>query len=559
MPFLPQGTLHLLYSVPLDTNYEATMDFSSLAEQYDYFINKTAVTIDENTYTRKDEFLKVQLNVETMNLYNYVMYQNYDTSKWIYAFITKKTYINEFNTALTLETDVLQTYAFDVHWYDSFIEREHSNRWSSPGAPIYNTLDESVTVGEEYTKEGEQVIANAGEYFLVITTDKIDTTSNEPAQAIQNTPTPFFYYLIPRAAEVGFMDAQTLCLLIADQPQIISVSYIPFLPFSDLISAWLQVCTWRSSDAAGAQTFSLRRVMRDTPGKAIIGTANKHAFHNLPTSFGTGNPRSNSNESKLLTYPYRYNMLTDLQAEPFILKNEYLDQATVEVSVTQTLSHNAKTKYFISNGYLGETTGKIHSMINSQVSDLPLKNYEYYTYMLSHKAQIVTGVAVNVAQGVAGAIGSAVTMGPIGAAVGVGSAIMSVGAGIANEIAKQKDLQNVPPSVRQWGNNIGFEMADGNTQLMFMSFRVTDNILGIAGAYFAMYGYKSSQLKVPDLRSRYYYNYIKTIGVNIDGDMDTGDLAKIKAIYNRGVTIWHNRAGVVPLNYQYDNVEMSLL
>ena len=160
MPFAPTGALHLIGAVPLDENYDNTLDFADLEEQVAYFLAKSMVTLPEYTFIRKDGehkagTVKIPLNVEVLASTNYIMYHNYTTSKWIFCFITDKTYISEAATLLTLQTDVYQTYQFNIRWGDSFIAREHQNRWSAPGVPIYNMLAEDVTIGEEYTKEGE--------------------------------------------------------------------------------------------------------------------------------------------------------------------------------------------------------------------------------------------------------------------------------------------------------------------------------------------------------------------------------------------------------------------
>jgi len=554
MPFAPSGTLYLIGNVPLDQDYKNTIDFGDLAEQVAYFTSKASQTLLEYTFTRKDGTLKVNSNLETLYGINYVMYRNYSASKWIFAFVTSKQYLSEGASLLTIATDVFQTYLFNVTWHETFIEREHQNRWSAPGIPIYNTLEENITIGEEYIKTFEKTLVSAGRYFLLITTEVIDGTPMAPV-AIQGSPTPFYYYLINKTPRATYMDAQWLCQLIADHPEVISVAYIPFLPFdTGDPNVHTVTYTWN----AGASSINMMRISGDVASKALIGYFNKLEAITLPSTFTTGRARAAYMESKLLTHPYCYNLLTDLQSEPMVLKNEYLTgDNDVYVSVTQTISINPKSKLYISSGYLGEIDGKLHGLTNAQVNDLPLKNYEYYNYMLSHKAQIVSGLAVSAA-GSAGTVAAAVAAGPIGAAVVGGAALSSVAA-ISGELAKQKDLKNVPPTVKNMGNNISFEIADGNEELRVMRYTATDKVLNVVADYFAMFGYKSSRVQIPDLRSRYYYNYIKTLSCNIDGDMDTEDLAKLQGIFNRGVTIWHNRAGVVPLSYLYDNVEMSLV
>ena len=53
-------------------------------------------------------------------------------------------------------------------------------------------------------------------------------------------------------------------------------------------------------------------------------------------------------------------------------------------------------------------------------------------------------------------------------------------------------------------------------------------------------GYASNEVKVPNLKNRRNWNYIKTIGANILGDIPQGDLQVIKSIFDNGVTLSHN-------------------
>ena len=55
-----------------------------------------------------------------------------------------------------------------------------------------------------------------------------------------------------------------------------------------------------------------------------------------------------------------------------------------------------------------------------------------------------------------------------------------------------------------------------------------------------MYGYKVNDVKTPNITGRTNWNYVKTIGCNIVGDVPQDDMQKIKDIFNNGVTLWHN-------------------
>ena len=73
-------------------------------------------------------------------------------------------------------------------------------------------------------------------------------------------------------------------------------------------------------------------------------------------------------------------------------------------------------------------------------------------------------------------------------------------------------------------------------------------------------GFFHTQNKVltPNLKSRYYYNYIKTVGCNLTTDsIPRSHLEELKAIFDRGTTIWHiDREGVIVGDYSNDNYEV---
>jgi len=69
--------------------------------------------------------------------------------------------------------------------------------------------------------------------------------------------------------------------------------------------------------------------------------------------------------------------------------------------------------------------------------------------------------------------------------------------------------------------------------------------------YFNMYGYKVNRLATPNIHKRAHWDYIKTIDVNIEGNIPENDLAKIRDLFNNGITFWHNASTF--LNYSSSN------
>ena len=66
-----------------------------------------------------------------------------------------------------------------------------------------------------------------------------------------------------------------------------------------------------------------------------------------------------------------------------------------------------------------------------------------------------------------------------------------------------------------------------------------------------MFGYKVNVLKTPQFTSRRYWNFIKTIDCNVDGDIPQEDLNVIRNCFNTGITFWHDPSNMY--NYNLDN------
>lgn len=124
MNLQPDTEIKLL-RVPLDLSYKNQLSFNSKKDQENYFKDKTKYTYDEVSYQRKDGFMRIDLNYDELYDVNYVMYKNNTMpDKWIYAFVTRMEYASENSTYVYIQTDVFQTWWFDMDFHASFIERE---------------------------------------------------------------------------------------------------------------------------------------------------------------------------------------------------------------------------------------------------------------------------------------------------------------------------------------------------------------------------------------------------------------------------------------------------
>lgn len=155
MTVTPQGQLYLC-KTPLENNYKNQLTFANASSQISYFNSKVVKSYaNENyTYIKKDSVVQVGDNIDTIIDCNYLFYVNTGfTQKYYFCFITNMEYVNENCTRITFETDVFQTWMFQIQYNRCFVEREHTNN-DTIGA---NTIPENLETGE--------YIVNSSQYY----------------------------------------------------------------------------------------------------------------------------------------------------------------------------------------------------------------------------------------------------------------------------------------------------------------------------------------------------------------------------------------------------------
>ena len=575
MSFNPTGSIIILKNVPFDNTYGHTIDFETESEQRNYFMNQKFHSRHDNySYLRRERSIKIGVGIDKLRGANYLMYANED-GKWIYCFIVRKVYINDNNTELILETDVLQTFWFDITWNHTYVEREHMDRWDENLLPIYNTIEEGLTLGDEYLINTSETIHTVSPQYVIAVTQTVDMNGNEQGfnTTLNGVPSTVCYGF-SYGNTFGF-DSDTL----GKSPSVISIAKLPLdITNPECKTQYIKTVTYPREDEwddtlnrqplpkVGVYPID---ILNSYTAKRVLGSVNKFSGYDYPSSLGLGKTFNPKFESKLLTYPYSYGLLSDCQSTPLKVKHEYVTGSMMEFTGVCSVSHSPKSKVYISSGYRGESDGKLENVTNHKDQQLPLTSDSYKDYILNNSAQIKTSQGVNIVNTAKNTVAGAVTGALAGAKLGgvwggiagaITGGVTPLFSGYAThkqELAKQYDLQEIPDSVRNMGNNVSFDVIDNNNKIMYYKMSVDERTRTLLAHFWHLYGYSCKQVKTPDLRSRYYYNFIKTVGCNITGNIDYEDLTRMKEIFDNGVTIWHNRDGVVPLDYSYDNVEVS--
>ena len=113
------------------------------------------------------------------------------------------------------------------------------------------------------------------------------------------------------------------------------------------------------------------------------------------------------------------------------------------------------------------------------------------------------------------------------------------------------------PNVEQGQNTADVIFSSGKNDFMFYHMRCKLESWKIIDDYFSRYGYKIMRVKVPEISSRTYWNYIQ-IGSGESfgrGNIPQTDLEIINSIAQRGFTVWHSHDNIG--NYTLTNSIVS--
>lgn len=164
-------------------------------------------------------------------------------------------------------------------------------------------------------------------------------------------------------------------------------------------------------------------------------------------------------------------------------------------------------------------------------------NQERFNYAIN---QIQTGF--NMGESVGQGLSSAITgnlEGVVGAGSSLNSGMISLFANKGNhdfnikqQMAQIEKQQLLPDNANLSSSNatlLGYDLMDKN---IFTRYNIKAQFAKRIDKFFDMYGYLTNELKLPNLNNRPNWNYIKTIGANILGDIPQDDMQILKSLFD---------------------------
>ena len=530
----PQGQIYLC-KTPLENDYKNQLTFSNKTSQLNYFNSRVQKSFNDYTYTKKDSTIVVGENIDKIINCNYLFYRNNGFTdengnvKIYYCFITNMEYRSENSTIITFETDVFQTWQFEIEYKRCFIEREHVN----DDTIGLHTIPENLETGD-YVSVGntKSTIINSPSDFYIcmgvteLPSDDFTIYSNHRTY---NGVFGGLYYL-------GFTSASNCenAIKIYDKmSKADAINCLFMIPKNMSSIADGESHTWTSGNISCTVIYLDGSDDADTIG-TLTGT--------MPTTLaGNYQPKNN----KLFCYPFSFMNLTNNSGivTPFRYEDFDYDEVMhqiaigfwIDACITPGMSMKAIPLFYkninINYGY-GIMGGKIP--VCSWNSDV----------FVNWLTQNGLNVAIDLATSVFSAVGGIATGNPAGAIGGV--------TGIFNSLHQIYQAEITPNQARGNTNSgdVNFsESLDGGFTLYYMS--IKPEYAKIIDDYFSMFGYKVNEVKMPNITGRTNWNYVKTIDCNFEGDIPQIDLNIIKTMFNNGITLWHNPSTMY--NYSLTN------
>lgn len=583
--------------VPFDSQYHNVLEpYEHKAEQIEYFQGLADKKYHfENIQPVRDNVVRLLVNHDATIGLNYVIFQNKNfNSRWFYAFIVGRKYVNAEITEFQMQIDVWQTFRWDFSIKPSYIVRQHS---ASDELSQDNLIPEqNFELGQYYTineqtlnkKDGTDLTGNnftpvvfCSDYPSGLGSDYVIKGNNFVGNYYSGL------YAI-WSTSVNSQHYENLLDKFVEEQKVDSIVNI-----TNLTNTQINYLKIKDNDIGDDRIPPTVCVYKPPNKNKLFGgyipKNNKlyqypYCFFELSTNDGQSQV---FNPQDFLTNPLQYNLLqfvafSDACVDPsmFIAPVEYRvdDDYSIEIAGEKHIVNldykvtltNFPTSSYTTDSYkawLAQQGGLSYLQSTYNRSQNLLRANQNISTAQNNLAQqqnqvnAITGLASNVLGGL-----SSIYSGNV---AGVGqNALNLVETGYnyynrtkQNELAQENiDVNaNAQYAQNQADYNAMMTVAERQGDVAHVGKSSTLFSYGMFGftistksirkefaeqidSYFTMYGYPVHRIDDVSLHNRKYFDYVQLDNANITTNygVNDGDLITIKSILQNGVTIWHD-------------------
>ena len=501
----------------------------------------------------------------------------------------------------------MQTFLFDFSIANSFIEREHQKRYEIKNLQYYRVFNrepENIEKGTDFILNSDLVIddnipddfkprIDAGSrlfWVTIVAKEPIELVSETTLASNRGMPTNVYVYVAPLyimykpqqgvfSLRVGRAPSMTNynCFTIADlynvsqDPKVISININNYAPFNYNIYTYIE---------EGVTYYQFYPVLTETgaPYQIDITELNNGRYlFKIKNFYEDDIPKYSFNPNIKLDSGPNYNNLKDIKYESKLLTSEYspiiLQYGGNKINLDKTDfdADNAKigniptfsirnTSTIVPINYKNENQNFSYAIkLDSANNELPIRQDAWLSYLSANKNSLTTGLTTTAITGVLGTGASILTGGPFGIVNAIRTGVDTANK-IAGTIAQIHDLKETPDEISKPNLDIVEDYVNEGGKIHIKFLQIREEFMQKAYEYFYHYGYACRSFKIPNLKSRYYFNFIKIIDANLLTNIDNEYVTEIKNILEKGITFWHYRLastwkGIE--NYEYENAEVN--
>lgn len=561
----------ILYNAKINHNGLFACDFGGSGATRDSVMGGTSniatykFGYNSMTYMRKDKVIVVDENADVLDNagVNYCRFINgdFDNSRFIYAFVDDIEYVAPQTSRLHIRTDCWMTWFDRIIPNQCFVEREHV----LVDTPFANSLPENVGTGELIRYQTQRLLGDSigksegnwlAAFNVIGNPDDLELGSYLGVVSVGGVISGTYWYGVAPDDTMLFTKYLT-----EHSGTILSVSLIPRISTwtrdgEDITVSGVNVHVYHLRDITSAEwDYSGSITINAGDGSAgwsgSAGTVNDITINlnNYIDSF-----KDTFNNCKLLCYPYTaWEIFTYDGSSTTLLPQDNtarLMGGTFVVKGVDTIIGGATpSETFVVGIDTGSST-EIAPFATQSFSGFPtiavtVDAYAQFVARNTNSLKFQKDVAVRdgtfkLINGTMDMFGNAVE-GDLQGGINSFKSIISAGDQIDSIDAKMSDMKAAPDSVAGHASDGSLFMLN-RLGIFFAIKRQNGSILRAADSYFDRYGYAVKETKTPQWNSRSKFNYIKTGGANIGGQIPKSDKDTINQLLDTGMTIWHSAA-----------------
>lgn len=621
IPFAPDGSFTMDFLTAGGAFSEATR--TSYLEGTSRFY--TSIALGDSVYIRDNVPFRVPYNIDALRNagVNYFRFRNIVPdvtpavySRYYYGFIDKMTLAAADTTEIEWHIDPLQTYLSEIYSeaYQQKIERCHQDRYYKSNNqlyPIFNTLPD-MPAGARKIKALQKITVGDVGYCVLICSSQLGADSFDnsirvgPPDVIQGCPNSFYYYIFPvlknyRAHymrefkagnnlifSIGNDALPAAALFKTAAPRVVAMYYTPVPPVKITWTYANGVYTLdtQNSDvetidggAANALVLRIGKTIKGIETTSITqdgfaGLGNKDIItDNVSLSpYNASTTRDPLRESKLYTSDYVPIYFTDYSSAPDkLIKNELISAPSYAIAGASFSIVGIPTIWVKFANYNGDVFGPTDYK-NDTANEIPIVTDTFSEYFSRNSASSLMSLASVMASGLNfGGVANSTKI-PISYskslakanASAYGAAGMGFTQNVKSGISGGTDLIDVvlaPDTAKSVSNAITPTLSRGYYDFLYY-YEIPVNAVEICD-FWALYGYPYNKpAKLSDvLKTRNRFNYVKTTDATLISITYAEHKRKVEALFDAGVTFWHDRAGTIATigDYSKENAETTLL